>query len=89
MDHEEYDHHHTMLAERAPNARCPMCGSAEWERTAIVAVVVDERHLGGENPGPDGTSTGEHRRTAIGLACEQCHFLRIHLTTSAYVNDGR
>jgi hypothetical protein len=85
MDHEEYDHHHAMLAERAPGARCPMCGSVEWERTAVVAVVLSERTLGGSAP-DDGSGTVERRRAAVALACAQCHFLRMHLTTSPYVH---
>ena len=82
MDHEEYEHHHTALAERTPNARCPMCGNTSWERMAVVGVVLDERVLG--QPSGDGAETVERRPPAIALACEQCWFLRVHLTTSPY-----
>lgn len=89
MEQEDYDHYHTMLAERTPNARCPMCGSAEWERTATIEVSLHERHLGAGPPSDDAAGITEHRRPAIALACEQCHFLRVHLTTSPYAyTDG-
>jgi hypothetical protein len=88
MDHEEYDHHHTMLAERAPHAVCPLCGNTTWERTAVVAVVLEERSLAAEpaGDGAAGAETVERRRPAIALACEQCWFLRFHLTASPYVH---